>query len=87
VKKEIVERFLAGETKMELAAAFNLSAPSLVKKWVGQWREGGDAALMPKPKGRPNGAVAKAPLTEEQRLRKQLKLLEAENAYLKNCGT
>jgi transposase len=83
VKKEVVERFIAGETKMELAAAFDLSSPTLVQKWVRQWRESGDAALIPKPKGRPSGKSVEATLTEEELLRKQLKLLEAENAYLK----
>jgi transposase-like protein len=83
VKKEVVERFIAGETKMELAAAFDLSSPALVQKWVRQWREGGDGALRPKPKGRPSAKNVAATLTEEERLRKQLKLLEAENAYLK----
>lgn len=82
VKKEVVDRFLAGESKMELAAEFKLSSQQLVTSWVRAWRAGGDDALKPKPKGRRAGA-AKQPLTEEEQLRKRVKFLEAENAYLK----
>lgn len=82
VKKEVVERFLAGESKMVLAAEFELSSQQLVTSWVRSWRAGGDDALKPKPKGRRAGAV-KQPLTEEEKLRRRVKFLEAENAYLK----
>lgn len=83
VKKEVVERFLAGETVMKLAAAFQLSSGQVVARWVRQWRAGGDEALMPKPKGRPKSSAVAAPLSEEERLRRKVKRLEAENAYLK----
>ena len=83
VKKEVVDRFLAGESKMELAAEFELSSPQLVTSWVRSWRAGGDDALIPKPKGRPPGKGVKQPVTEEEQLRKRVKYLEAENAYLK----
>ena len=84
IKKEVVERFLAGATKMELAAEFELRSVQLVTTWARQWRAGGDEALMPKPKGRPNGS-SKSPATanEADQLRQQVKRLEAENAYLK----
>lgn len=87
VKKEVVERFLAGETVMELAAEFQLSSGQIVSKWVREWRAGGDVALQPKPKGRPKTSKNPAPVTEEDRLRREVKRLAAENAYLKNCGT
>jgi len=83
VKKEVVERFLAGETKMVLAAEFELSSPQLVASWVRSWRAGGDDALKPKAKGRPPSNGVRQPGTEEEQLRKRLKYLEAENAYLK----
>jgi len=86
VKKEAVNRFLAGETYMEIAAAFALSSSNLARTWVRQWRAGGDEALKPKPKGRPQGAAKPVQLTEEEKLRRENRRLQAENAYLKNCG-
>ena len=87
IKKEVVQRHLAGETKMDLAREFGLSSDQLVKDWSRKWRKGGDEALKPKPKGRPKGSSAPKRLTEEEKLRRQIARLEAENAYLKKCGT
>ena len=83
IKKEVVERHLAGETKMDLAREFGLSSDILVRDWARKWRKGGDEALKPKPKGRPKGSAAPKRLTEEDKLRRQIARLEAENAYLK----
>ncbi|GAB3077479.1 Transposase [Corynebacterium aquatimens] len=83
IKKEVVQRHLAGETAMDLAREFGLSSDQLVKGWSWKWRKGGDEALKPKPKGRPRGSVAPKPLSEEEKLRRQIARLEAENAYLK----
>ena len=83
IKKEVVQRHLAGETAMDLAREFNLSSAQLVQDWVIKWRKGGDEALKPKPKGRPKGSAAPKPLSEEEKLRRQVARLEAENAYLK----
>ncbi len=83
IKKEVVQRHLAGETKMDLAREFGLSSDQLVSYWSRQWRNGGDEALKPKPKGRPKGSAAPKPLTEEEKLRRRIARLEAENAYLK----
>lgn len=83
IKKEVVQRHLAGETKMDLAREFGLSSDQLVKDWSRKWRKGGDDALKPKPKGRPKGSSAPKRLTEEEKLRRQIERLEAENAYLK----
>lgn len=41
---------------------------------------------MPKPKGRPKGSSKLAELTAEDKLRRENQRLQAENAYLKNCG-
>lgn len=84
VKKEVVTRFLNGETRMELAREFGLSSEWLVKNWVRAWRKDGDAALMPKNRGRPKGSTTEPKeLTEEDKLRRQVVKLQAENAYLK----
>ena len=82
-KKEVVQRHLAGETKMDLAREFGLSSDRLVEVWSQKWRKDGDEALRPKPKGRPKGSVTPKPLSEEAKLRRQIARLEAENAYLK----
>ena len=87
IKKEVVQRHLSGETAMNLAREFGLSSENLVSGWSRKWRNGGDEALKPKPKGRPKGSVTPKPLSEEAKLRRQIARLEAENAYLKNCGT
>ena len=83
IKKEVVQRYLAGETKMDLAREFGLSSDQLVKDWSRKWRKGGDEALKPKPKGRPKGSSAPKRLTEEEKLRRENERLRAENAYLK----
>lgn len=83
VKKEVVQRYLAGETKMDLAREFGLSSDQLVTSWSWERRKGGDEALKPKPKGRPKGSAVPKPLTEEEKLRRRIARLEAENAYLK----
>ena len=83
IKKEVVERHLAGETRMDLAREFGLSSDFLVRDWARKWRKGGDEALKPKPKGRPKGSAAPKRLSEEEQLRRQIARLEAENAYLK----
>ncbi|OMQ00331.1 transposase, partial [Corynebacterium amycolatum] len=82
-KKEVVQRHLAGETAMDLAREFGLSSQQLVRGWSWKWRKDGDDALKPKPKGRPKGSSAPKRLTEEEKLRRQVERLEAENAYLK----
>ncbi|MGJ4082155.1 IS3 family transposase [Corynebacterium macclintockiae] len=86
IKKEVVQRHLAGETMMDLAREFGLSSDQLVKDWSWKWRKGGDEALKPKPKGRPKGSAAPKRLTEEDKLRRQIARLEAENAYFKKIA-
>ncbi|MBG9267271.1 helix-turn-helix domain-containing protein [Corynebacterium diphtheriae bv. mitis] len=39
IKKEVVDRFLAGETRMNLAKEFKLSSPQQVKDWVSKWHK------------------------------------------------
>lgn len=83
VKKEVVDRFIAGESKMDLPCEFGLSSDQLVSSWVRAWRAGGDQALRPKPKGRPKGSSPAKVMTVEDRLRREVEKLRAENAYLK----
>ena len=71
IKKEVAERYLAGETAMDLAREFGLSSEQLVRGWSWKWRQGGDEALKPKPKGRLKGSVAPKPLSEEEKLRRR----------------
>lgn len=83
VKKEVVKRFNAGQSKMELAAEFGLSSDQTVTTWVRAWRTGGDEALRPKRRGRPHGLATSKPMSTEAQLRRRVQQLEAENVYLK----
>jgi len=83
-KHQIVQQFLAGETKMALAQEYDLSAPELVTRWVRTYRTQGEDGLRPKPKGRPK-RVPETPAREESeldRLRRENERLRAELAYL-----
>lgn len=84
VKREMVRRALAGETKPALAREFDLSSPKLIERWVRIYRTEGDEGLRPKPKGRPRTDPA-APVREPselERLRRENERLRAEVAYL-----
>lgn len=80
LKKAVVERFVADESKMELSAAFGLTSEGHPSTWMRQRRAGGDEALRPKPKGRPKGSPPPARVTVEDKLRRENKRLQAENA-------
>ncbi|BFM33238.1 hypothetical protein KPHES18084_14800 [Corynebacterium ulcerans] len=82
----VADYFLAGETALDLAKEFKLSSEQLVKSWVRRWRDGGDDSLKPKPKGRPKGSAKPVALTEEDKLRREVEKLRAENAYLKKIA-
>ncbi|MBG9379208.1 helix-turn-helix domain-containing protein, partial [Corynebacterium diphtheriae] len=41
IKKEVVQRHLAGESKMDLAREFGLSSDQVVGYWSRKWRKGG----------------------------------------------
>jgi transposase len=83
-KLAVVQRYLAGETKVALAKEFQLSSPELIKKWAHQYRNEGEDGLRPKPKGRPkkNPEVPAQPESELQRLRRENERLRAEVAFL-----
>jgi transposase len=84
LKHAIVQRVLAGETKIALAQEYGLSSPQLIAAWVRRYRAEGDDGLRPKPKGRPTHDPT-APAVEEselERLRRENEYLRAEVAYL-----
>lgn len=86
MKLEIVQRFLAGETKLALAQEYDIPSPNLVGDWARRYRRDGEAGLRPKPKGRPR-KDPNAPVPERsevERLQQENEYLRVENAYLKN---
>jgi len=84
IKQEVVQRFLAGETKLALAREYELSSPQLVGHWVRTYRREGEEGLRPKRRGRPriDPAAPVGELTELEQLRQENLRLRAENAYL-----
>lgn len=83
VKREIVQRYLAGETKVDLAREFGLSSDKLVQAWAYKYRHDGEDGLRPKPRGRPCGAQPPVGGGEElEQLRRENERLRAEVAYL-----
>lgn len=83
-KLEVVQRFLAGETKVALAQEFQLSSPKLIKRWASQYRNEGEDGLRPKSPGRPisRPKSPEEPESELQRLRRENERLRAEVAFL-----
>ncbi len=82
-KRGIVERFLAGESKVDLAREFDLSSPKLIETWARKYRAEGEDALSPKRPGRPPVAAVEASEAGElARLRRENARLQAEVAYL-----
>ena len=84
LKREIVQRFLAGESKLALAEEYVLSSPKLIARWAQTYRAEGEDGLRPKPKGRPprDPAALKREESELDRLRRENERLRAEVAYL-----
>ena len=82
-KLDVVRRFLAGETKLELAREFDLSSPKLIETWARKYRNEGEDGLRPKPAGRPaKPGVAPGEVGELEQLRRENERLRAEVAYL-----
>ncbi|WP_242676825.1 helix-turn-helix domain-containing protein [Rhodococcus sp. ABRD24] len=86
MKLDVVQRFLAGETKADLATDLGLSSVQLLEKWVREYRRDGEDALRPpKPKGRrprSDSAVLSGEVWELERLRRENDRLRAEVDYL-----
>ncbi|MFI7166289.1 helix-turn-helix domain-containing protein [Rhodococcus erythropolis] len=51
VKLDAVQRFLAGDTKVELAKEFGLFSPQLIGSWVRKYRHEGEDGLRPQRRG------------------------------------
>ena len=94
-KLEILKRVLEGESKIQLAAEYNLPGPGTIVAWMKKYEELGYNGLERKqgrPRGRPN-IMAKEEkkntlLTNDEReelirLRKEKEYLEMENEILK----
>ncbi len=83
VKLDVVRRFLAGETKVDLAREFDLSSPKLIETWARKYRQEGEEGLRPKRAGRPTKPGVERPGPDElQQLRRENERLRAEVAYL-----
>lgn len=80
VKLEAASRFLAGESKTDLAIEYDLSSPQVLKRWGQLLREHGQEGLRPKHKGRP--PAQREPASEVESLRREIERLRAQNAYL-----
>lgn len=83
-KLEVVQRFLAGETKSDLACEFDLASAKQVETWARVYRNEGEEGLRPKRRGRPpkpadQGSGGQGELDA---LRRENERLRAENAYL-----
>ena len=72
-----------GMPKPEAMERFGIASATPLKQWCRLYRDGGAEALRPRPKGRPRGSGAKAPMTREQELEREVRRLEAQVAYLK----
>ena len=70
-----------GMAKPEAMRRFGIASSSPLDRWCRLYREGGAAALEPKPRGRPGAAAA--PRTRERELEERVRKLEAQVAYLK----
>lgn len=92
LKFALVERFLAGETKVALAKEADLSSPALLEGWVRDYQRDGADALRPKPRVRrprpeaPAGGEGELERlqreNELERLQRENELLRAKVAYL-----
>lgn len=70
-----------GMARPEAMERFGIASESPLRSWCRLYREGGAEALRPRPKGRPRKAPA--PVTREQELEREVRMLEAQVAYLK----
>jgi|SRR5690625_422275 len=80
-----------GASFLETAVQFNLNNPSLIRRWMKEFKEQGVEGLKPRPKRRPSMSKKihkqkkkeEKKLTREEELKRENELLRLENAYLK----
>lgn len=84
-KLEAVKRFLAGQTKPDIAKDMGLSLPKILERWIRVYRVHGEDGLRSKPKGRlPRASsLAVGGVGGLEMLQRWVEYLEAENVYLK----
>lgn len=81
--KAVVE---GGMSYSEAMKVFKIASLAPLQRWCRLYRDGGEIALQPKPKGRPVGSKSKAtPVNEVDMLKMKILRLEAENACLKKA--
>jgi transposase-like protein len=74
----------SGMTRQEVMEKYGIASYTALNRWASAYREGGEEALRPKPKGRPPKDKAEKPEpTEQESLEARVRYLEAEVAYLK----
>lgn len=83
-KLKVVQRFLAGETKIKLAEEFGLSSPNEIERWTRKYRNEGEGGLRPQRRDRPPRPWISEPgeRSELKQLRSENEQLRAEVAYL-----
>ena len=88
IKKEVVQRHLAGETAMDLAREFGLSSQQLVRGWSWKWRKDGDDALKTEAEGQAQRiGHAEAAVGGRQAASRKRTVAGRKCLSKKNCGT
>ena len=84
LKVAVVRRFLAGESKIELAREYGLSSGKIIEPWVRIYRSEGEEGLRSKRKGRPAAPSesSAADASELEQLRAENERLRTQVAYL-----
>ncbi|EFL77552.1 hypothetical protein APP2_0359 [Actinobacillus pleuropneumoniae serovar 2 str. 4226] len=92
-KLTVIQAVKKGQFSAESASLhFGIANSGSISQWLHIFEEQGINGLLPKPKGRPTmkpkyPKMPPPPKTKEERLRYRILELEAENAYLKSCGS
>ena len=84
LKLSVVQRVLAGESKVDIAREYGLSSGRIVEPWVRKYRRDGEEALRPKrPASRPGSSnFDPGEARELGRLRDENERLRTQVAYL-----
>ena len=77
-KLAAVRDFLGGLSKPEIMAKYEIASENPLKMWIRLYREGGEEALRPKPKGRPRKPETPVYASREEELEARIRELELE---------